>query len=85
MNLLVPATLYGGFFAVDLRLLGFLLLLALLLAFGTVLAVRKLRFGRGMLPWIAGGFVAFLVALILFFNWVLDYPVFVIRSFFEIP
>jgi hypothetical protein len=84
LDLLIPATLYGGFFAVDLRLLGFLVLLALLLASGTVLAIRKLRFGKGMTAWVATGALVYLALLLLAFHWVLDYPVLVIRSFFEI-
>jgi len=84
LHFLAPATLYGGFFAVDLRLLGFLVLLALLLSVGTVLAVRKLRFGRGMTAWVAVGSLVYLAILLLLFHWVLDYPALVIRSFFEI-
>lgn len=84
MNLLVPATLYGGFFAVDLRLLSFLVLLSMLLGLGTVLAVRKLQFGRGMTAWVLAGALVYLAMLLLLFHWVLDYPVLVIRSFFEI-
>lgn len=84
LNLFAPATLYGGFFAVDLRLMGFLILLAVLLAVGTVLAVRRLRFGHGMTAWVAAGTALYLAALLLVFHWVLDYPVLVIRSFFEI-
>lgn len=84
LNLLLPATLYGGFFAVDLRLLGFLIMLAIILAVGTVLAIRRLRFGRGATAWIAAGTLLYLAGLLLIFHWVLEYPVLVIRSFFEI-
>lgn len=84
MDGLIPATLYGGFFAVDLRMLGLVSLLSLLLSLGTVLAITRLRLGRQMVPWLLAGAVGYLVLLLLVFHWVLDYPVLVIRSFFEI-
>ncbi len=84
MYWLFPATLYGGFFAVDLRMLGLVTLLALLLGVATALAVRKLHWSRGMLPLAIAGTLVYLALLLLVFHWLVDYPVLVIRSFFEI-
>jgi hypothetical protein len=79
------AALYGGFFALDLRLLLLMMLVALLGALGTVLAVKRLKLGRGLLPWVLVFFLGYFILLVVVFNVAVGYPVFVIRSFFKIP
>jgi len=79
------AALYGGFFALDLRLLLFSLLISALASTGTVLALKRLKWGRGMTPWLILFFAGYFILLMLLFNFAVGYPVFVIRSFFEIP
>lgn len=79
------SALYGGFFALDLRLLLLTMLVAVLGALGTVLAVRRLRWGRGLVPWIFVFFLGYFILLAVIFDVAVGYPVFVIRSFFEIP
>jgi len=78
------AKLFGGFFVVDLRLLLFLIILAVLLAAGTVLAVRGLTLGRELIPPLVGAFFAFILLLVLITDLVVGYPVLALRSWFEI-
>lgn len=79
------AKLYGGFFVVDLRLLLWLVMLCLLVAAGGVLVWQRGRAYRQLIPVFLGAFgLLFLIGLVVL-HWVAGYPVFVIRSFFQLP
>ncbi len=79
------AKLYGGFFVVDVRLLLWLVLLCLLVSVGGVLLWPRLKGLRQMAPAGAALFVFFFVLGLALLHWVGGYPVFVIRSFFQLP
>ena len=85
MNPALFAKLYGGFFALDTRVLAILAAAALLSSAGVVLAVKKVAGLRRSAPVFFAAALAWFVVLVILFNEVLDYPVFVIRSFFELP
>ena len=85
MQIAPLASLYGGFFILDVRLLLFVSGLAVLASAGTVLAVRSIRMNREMIPYLILGFLLFFMLFTVLFNYVFDYPLFLIRSFFEIP
>jgi hypothetical protein len=78
------ASLYGGFFILDVRLVLFVLGLAVLASAGSVLAFRSIRLNREMIPWFTLGVLVFFLFFTVLFNYVFDYPLFLIRSFFEI-
>jgi len=85
MSTLLLAKLYGGFFVVDLRLLLWLTVLCVLLSLGSVLLLRRLKGLRQMASVFAALFCgAFLLGLAVLY-WLAGYPVFVIRSFFQLP
>ena len=85
MNALLLGKLYGGFFAVDARLLLWVLGLSLAASLGTFMALRRFTDVKSAAPYVALGFVVYLVLSLVVFNLVVGYPVFVIKSFFEIP
>jgi len=82
---LVVAKLYGGFFVVDLRLLAWLVILCILLSLGSVLVWQRIRGLRQMVPVFSALFIAFLLVGLAVLHWLAGYPVFVIRSFFQLP
>ncbi len=85
MSLHLIAKLYGGFFALDTRILAILAAAALLSSAGVVLAVKKVTGLKQAAPLFVAAAMTWFVVLVILFNVVLDYPVFVIRSFFELP
>jgi len=83
--LLEPARLYAGYFSIDANTAAIVVLLSALMTAALVIQVSK-RFGRKWLATsICGGFVLFTVVFVALFDVLLDYPVFAIRSFFELP
>ena len=85
MNPALIAKLYGGFFALDTRILAILATAALLSSAGVLLAIKRVAGLRQAAPVFVAAALAWFVVLVFIFNEVLDYPVFVIRSFFELP
>lgn len=83
--LTVLATVYAGFFVIDVRLALITLGLSLLSSAGTVLLVRRFTTLRQAAPWFVVGTVFFGLAFLLFLDLALSYPVFEIRSFFQVP
>jgi hypothetical protein len=81
----VLAKLYGGYFAVDLRLLAWAVLLSALSSVGFVLALKHLKGTRRVAAWLVAGFFCFLLLSLLVFQFVVDYPILALKSFFEIP
>ncbi len=76
---------YAGWFVVDARLLGFILLFSLFLTVGT-LAIMFRDKTRSELAYIGAGlYSATVVVTILLLNSILRYPVFRIESFFPFP
>jgi hypothetical protein len=78
-------SLYAGWVIVDVRLVFFVLGLALLLSIGVLALFVK---GRRWYDYVSVGFgiyVFFVTALVLGFNWALRYPVFKIEAFFPFP
>jgi len=85
LNLPVIAKLYGGFFAIDLKLLFWVVVLCAVSSLGTVLAIRKVRNARQSIPYFLLGFVCYLILALVIFDYFVGYPIFVIKSFFELP
>lgn len=81
----VLATIYAGFFVIDVRLALITLGLSLLCSAGTVLLIRRFTTLRQAAPWFAAGVVLFGLAFVLFLDLALSYPIFEIRSFFQVP
>ena len=76
---------YAAWVAVDLRLLLFLMFIALLSSFGVCLIlVRKRDLARVLATFIVAYTIS-LSALLLVFNSIAHYPVFQIQSFFPFP
>ena len=79
------AALYGGYFALDTRLLGYVVVLSCLAAVGTVLGIKRLKKPRQMVLPCFLFFFGYLVLTLFVFNVIADYPVITLKSFFEIP
>ena len=79
------AKLYGAFIAIDLRLLLYVALLSLVASFGIVIAIKKLSDKKKMLLWFSAIFIAVFFISLFIFNHIVGYPVFMVRSIFELP
>jgi hypothetical protein len=76
---------YAGWFAVDIRLLIFVVLISAFMALGVVaLTMRGKRWYEYLSAYV-GIFVALLTMTVVVFNQLASYPVFVIKEFFPFP
>lgn len=76
---------YAGWIAVDVRLLGFLALLAVLGSTGVCLIVVRRRNLLHTAAVFIVSFTLLFVALVTVFNTLAHYPVFVVEAFFPFP
>ena len=76
---------YAGWFVVDVRLLGFVLLISAFLTLGIIALFFR---GRRWHEYVTGFvtiFIAVLVVSVLVFNRIASYPVFLIEAMFPFP
>ena len=76
---------YAGWFVLDVRLLVFVLVISFLLTTGTLALFFRGKRWHEYLSVGFGFYVTLVGLLIVVFNWVVDYPVFRIESFFSFP
>ncbi|MGM0574427.1 MAG: hypothetical protein ACQEXJ_01660 [Myxococcota bacterium] len=76
---------YAAWVAVDLRLLLFLVLVSALGATGTCILFVRRRHPLHLAAAFIVSFVALFAALVLIFNGIAHYPVFVVERFFPFP
>jgi hypothetical protein len=80
-----PSWHYGGWFAVDLRLLLFILFISALTAAGTTALFSRGKTSAQLLALYLVSWVAIVTLSIVLFNQIASYPVFTLKSFFPMP
>lgn len=76
---------YAGWIVLDARLLTFVLVISFLLTTGTLALFFR---GKRWYDYVSAGFALYITlvtVLIIFLNWVIQYPVFRVESFFPFP
>jgi len=81
----IPAKVYAGFFAIDTRLLLAVTVTAVLCSLGTIVALRQWSGARQYALAFAAFFAGYFLLACLILDVGAGYPVFVLRSFFEVP
>ena len=76
---------YAGWFVVDARLLGFILLFSLFLTVGTLAIFARDKTRKQLVSIGAGLYAVTVIVTVLLLNGILRYPVFRIESFFPFP
>ena len=76
---------YAGWFVVDVRLLGFVVLISVFLTLGVLALFFRGRRWHEYLSAFVSIFVLVLVVTVLIFNKIASYPVFLIEEMFPFP